>query len=44
MDRPLDRLHTLGYALPPAPPAMASYIPSRLVPIGDVRALLYIAF
>ncbi|HKF77201.1 MAG TPA: RidA family protein [Candidatus Dormibacteraeota bacterium] len=43
MDRPLDRLHTLGYALPPAPPAMASYIPTRLVPIGDGRALLYVA-
>lgn len=43
MDRPLDRIRTLGYALPPAPAPMASYVPTRLVPIGDGRALLYIA-
>ena len=43
MTRPLDRLRELGYELPPAPAAMASYVPTRLVPIGDGRALLFIA-
>jgi enamine deaminase RidA (YjgF/YER057c/UK114 family) len=33
----------MGLELPPAPPAQASYVPTRLVPIGDGRALLYIA-
>jgi enamine deaminase RidA (YjgF/YER057c/UK114 family) len=41
--RPLDRLSALGYELPQAPAPMASYVPTRLVPIGDGRALLYIA-
>jgi enamine deaminase RidA (YjgF/YER057c/UK114 family) len=41
--RPLDRLRDLGYELPQAPAAMASYVPTRLVPIGDRRALLFIA-
>jgi len=40
---PLDRLRGLGYELPSAPAPMASYVPTRLVPIGDGRALLYIA-
>ncbi|HSR23015.1 MAG TPA: RidA family protein [Candidatus Eisenbacteria bacterium] len=43
MTRPLDRLRDLGYELPPAPAPMASYVPTRLVPIGDGRALLFIA-
>lgn len=43
MTRPLDRLRDLGYELPSAPAAMASYVPTRLVPIGDGRALLFIA-
>lgn len=43
MDRPLDRLRSLGYELPTAPAAMASYIPTRLVPLGDGRGLLYIS-
>lgn len=43
MNRPLDRLRNLGYELPAAPAPMASYVPTRLVPIGDGRALLYIA-
>ena len=43
MDRPIDRLHRLGYELPAAPAAMASYVPTRLVPIGGDRGLLYIA-
>jgi len=40
---PLDRLRSLGYELPSAPAPMASYVPTRLVPIGDGRALLFIA-
>jgi len=40
---PLERLHALGLQLPPAPPAMASYVPTRLVPLGGGRGLLYIA-
>lgn len=43
VNRPLDRLRDLGYELPAAPAPMASYVPTRLVPIGDGRALLYIA-
>jgi enamine deaminase RidA (YjgF/YER057c/UK114 family) len=38
-----DRLRELGLELAPAPAALASYVPTRLVPIGDGRALLYIA-
>jgi len=41
--RPLDRLSELGYELPQAPAPMASYVPTRLVPIGDGRSLLFIA-
>jgi enamine deaminase RidA (YjgF/YER057c/UK114 family) len=36
-------LRELGYDLPPAPAPMASYVPTRLVPLGSDRALLYIA-
>ena len=43
MTTPLDRLRGLGYELPQAPAPMASYVPTRLVPIGDGRALLFIA-
>ena len=43
MNRPIDRLRALGYELPAAPAPMASYVPTRLVPIGDGRALLYVA-
>jgi enamine deaminase RidA (YjgF/YER057c/UK114 family) len=43
MSGPIDRLHELGYELPQAPAAMASYVPTRLVPAGSGRALLYIA-
>jgi enamine deaminase RidA (YjgF/YER057c/UK114 family) len=38
-----ERLKELGLELPPAPVALASYVPTRLVPIGEGRALLYIA-
>jgi enamine deaminase RidA (YjgF/YER057c/UK114 family) len=40
---PHERLRELGIELPPAPAALASYVPTRLVPIGHGRALLYIA-
>lgn len=43
MTQALDRLRALGYELPQAPAALASYVPTRLVPIGDGRALLFIA-
>lgn len=43
MNRPIERLQNLGYQLPAAPAPLASYVPTRLVPIGDGRALLYIA-
>ncbi|HEY4025475.1 MAG TPA: RidA family protein [Candidatus Dormibacteraeota bacterium] len=43
MTAALDRIHGLGYELPAAPAPMASYVPTRLVPIGDGTALLYIA-
>jgi enamine deaminase RidA (YjgF/YER057c/UK114 family) len=39
----LQRLRDLGYELPAAPPALASYVPARLVPIGEGRALLFIS-
>jgi enamine deaminase RidA (YjgF/YER057c/UK114 family) len=37
------RLRELGYELPQAPQPMASYIPTRLVPLGDDRALLFVS-
>jgi enamine deaminase RidA (YjgF/YER057c/UK114 family) len=40
---PHDRLRRLGLKLPVPPAAMASYVPTVLVPIGDGRSLLYIA-
>src|SRR2546425_13233845 len=40
---PHDRLRELGITLPPPPPPAASYVQTRLVPIKDGRALLYIA-
>jgi len=43
VSQPIDRLHELGYELPAAPAPMASYVPTRLVPIGEGRGLLYIA-
>ena len=41
--RPIERLRALGHELPPAPAAMASYVPTRLVPLGGGRSLLYVA-
>lgn len=38
-----ERLRELGITLPPAPPPAAAYVQTQLVPIGDGRALLYVA-
>jgi enamine deaminase RidA (YjgF/YER057c/UK114 family) len=43
LSKPRERLRELGLALPPPPAAVASYLPARLVPIGEGRALLYVA-
>jgi enamine deaminase RidA (YjgF/YER057c/UK114 family) len=43
VNSPLQRLRELGYELPPAPPALASYVPTRLVPVGENRALLFVS-
>jgi enamine deaminase RidA (YjgF/YER057c/UK114 family) len=40
---PHERLHQLGLKLPVPPAPAASYVPTRLVQIGDGRALLYVA-
>jgi enamine deaminase RidA (YjgF/YER057c/UK114 family) len=40
---PHARLHELGLQLPAPPASLASYVPTRLVPIGERRSLLYIA-
>ncbi|TMD11584.1 MAG: RidA family protein [Chloroflexi bacterium] len=43
MTGPHERLRELGITLPAPPPPAASYVQTRQVPIGDGRALLYIA-
>lgn len=43
MTSPHARLRELGLQLPAPPAAVASYVPTRLVPIGEGRSLLYIA-
>ncbi len=43
MTTPHERLRELGITLPKPPPPAASYLQARLVPIGDGRALLYVA-
>jgi enamine deaminase RidA (YjgF/YER057c/UK114 family) len=40
---PYERLRDLGLELPAPPVPLASYLPTRLVLIGDGRSLLYIA-
>ena len=40
---PHERLREMGLTLPAPPAAVASYVPTRLVPIGDQRALLYVS-
>ncbi|MGH7762644.1 MAG: RidA family protein [Candidatus Dormibacteraceae bacterium] len=43
MSQPHERLRALGLELPTPPTAAASYVPTRLVPIGDGRALMYVS-
>ena len=43
MPSPRERLRELGLELPKPPPALASYVPTRLVPLGGGRSLLYVA-
>ena len=43
MASPHERLRELGVTLPEAPAPLASYVPTRLVPLGDGRAMLYVA-
>src|SRR5712692_1066706 len=43
MTSPHDRLRELNLKLPDPPAAVASYIPTRTVPLGDGRALVYVA-
>lgn len=43
MSTPHERLRELGVVLPAAPAPAASYVQTRLVPIGEGRSLLYIA-
>ncbi|HEX9098918.1 MAG TPA: RidA family protein [Candidatus Dormibacteraeota bacterium] len=43
MTSPHARLRELGLELPAPPAAVASYVPTRLVPIGEGRSLLYVA-
>jgi len=43
MPTPADRLKELGIELPVAPQPMASYVPTRTVPIGGGRALVFVA-
>src|SRR5258708_17207386 len=43
LTKPHERLRELGLELPAPPAAVASYVPTRLVPIGDGRPLLYVA-
>src|ERR1700694_1540377 len=41
--RPPERPPELGLELPAPPAPAASYLPTRLVPIGEGRALLYVS-
>lgn len=43
MPTTLERLRELGITLPAAPAAVASYVQTKLVPIGEGRSLLYVA-
>ncbi|HYS97950.1 MAG TPA: RidA family protein [Candidatus Dormibacteraeota bacterium] len=43
MANPHERMRELGIALPAPPPPAASYVQTKLVPIADRRALLYVA-
>jgi len=39
----LERLNQLGYELPSPPPPQATYVPTRVVPLGGGRALVYVS-
>jgi enamine deaminase RidA (YjgF/YER057c/UK114 family) len=43
MPSPRERLKELGITLPSAPGALASYVPTRIVPLGEGRALIFVA-
>ncbi|TMC14376.1 MAG: RidA family protein [Chloroflexi bacterium] len=43
MATPQQRLKELGLTLPAAPKALASYVPTRTVPIGGGRSLVFVA-
>ena len=43
MTSPHERMRELGITLPAPPPPAASYVQTRVVPIGDGRELLYVA-
>lgn len=43
MTSPHERLKELGLTLPKPPAPVASYVPTRTVPIGEGRALVYVA-
>jgi enamine deaminase RidA (YjgF/YER057c/UK114 family) len=43
MPSPHHRLKELGIELPAAPPAMAAYVPTRTVPLGGGRSLVFVA-
>jgi len=43
MASPQDRLKELGLTLPAAPKALASYLPTRKVPLGGGRSLVFVA-
>jgi enamine deaminase RidA (YjgF/YER057c/UK114 family) len=40
---PHERLRELGITLPQPPPPAAAYVQTQLIPVGDRRALLYVA-
>ncbi|HEX6547435.1 MAG TPA: RidA family protein [Candidatus Dormibacteraeota bacterium] len=43
MTTPTQRLSNLGIHLPAAPAPAANYVPTRVIPIGDGRSLIYVA-
>jgi enamine deaminase RidA (YjgF/YER057c/UK114 family) len=40
---PLQRLRAMGLSLPAAPAALASYVPTTTLPVGDGRVLVFVA-
>ncbi|HYM67558.1 MAG TPA: RidA family protein [Patescibacteria group bacterium] len=43
MPTPHERLREIGLTLPTPPAPLASYMPTRVVPISDGRAMVYVA-